>query len=266
MAIKRYDYNGIIAEYWDLLRGDTSGWSSRPYFLELIRESGEPALDVACGTGRLLLDYMAQGVDIDGVDYAADMIAICRQKAQAAGLAPNLYLQRMEELALPRRYRTIIVPSSSFLHLTDRRDAWRALSRFLAHLEPGGLLAMSMRVFEPETDEEVEWHIDQEAIRPSDGATVRRWFCCSYDVPNRLQSTEDRYEIVKDGQVINSEYFVGDPYLTWYTAGEAITLLQEAGFVDVMTHADFTFEPAATDETSYIVLGKRPLEPEIGHQ
>lgn len=56
----------MIAEYWDLLRGDTSGWSSRPYFLEMIRSSGEPALDVACGTGRLLIDYMQQGIDIDG--------------------------------------------------------------------------------------------------------------------------------------------------------------------------------------------------------
>jgi len=261
MTAKSYDYNGIIAEYWDLLRGDTSQWSSRPYFLQLIRESGQPALDIACGTGRLLLDYMAEGIDIDGIDYAADMIAVCRQKAEAAGLNPDLYVQKMEEMALPRRYRTIIVPSSSFLHLTDAKDARQALKRFYAHLEPGGLLAISMRVFDTDKPES-EWELDQEAIRPSDGATVRRWFRCSYDVPKRLQSTEDRYEIVKDGQIMASESFVGDPYLTWYTVDEAIALLQEASFVDVIAHADFKFEPAAVDETSYIVLGKRSGEPQ----
>jgi ubiquinone/menaquinone biosynthesis C-methylase UbiE len=257
MAVKTYDYNGLIAEYWDLLRGDTSQWSSRPYFLQLIRDSGEPTLDVACGTGRLLLDYMAEGIDIDGVDYAADMIAVCRRKSEAAGLEANLYLQTMEELDLPRRYQTIIVPSSSFLHLTDPRDAQRALNRFYEHLRPGGLLAISLRVFEPDTDE-VAWQIDQEAIRPADGATIRRWFRCSYDVPNRLQNTEDRYEIIKDDQIIASQSFVGEPYLTWYPVSEAIDLLEEAGFVAVGAHADFTFEPAAIDETSYIVLGKRP--------
>jgi len=256
MAAKTYDYNGLIAETWDLLRGDTSLWSSRPYFLQLIRDSGEPALDVACGTGRLLLDYMAEGIDIDGVDYAADMIAVCRQKAEAAGLKPNLYLQRMQELALPRRYQTIIVPSSSFLHLTDPQDAQRALKRFYEHLRPGGSLAMSMRVFEPET-EATEWEIDQEAIRPADGATIRRWFRCSYDERDRLQNTEDRYEIIKDGQIIASQSFAGQPYLTWYPVGEAIALLEYAGFVAVGAHADFTFEPAAEDERSYIVLGKR---------
>jgi ubiquinone/menaquinone biosynthesis C-methylase UbiE len=257
MTTQTYDYNGLIAETWDLLRGDTSSWSSRPYFLQLIRESGEPALDVACGTGRLLLDYMAEGIDIDGVDYAADMIAMCRRKAEAAGFKPNLYVQTMQELALPRLYQTIIVPSSSFLHLTDRGDARRALKRFYEHLQPGGLLAISLRVFEPET-EATEWEIDQEAIRPADGATIRRWFRCSYDLPNRLQNTEDRYEIIKDGQIIVSQSFAGQPYLTWYTVGEAIDLLAEAGFVDVGAHADFRFEPAAEEETSYIVLGKRP--------
>lgn len=257
MTAKFYDYNGIIAEYWDLLRGDTSKWSSRPYFLTLIEESGQPALDVACGTGRLLFDYLGEGVDIDGIDYAADMIAVCRQKAEDMGVQPNLTVQTMQELDLSRRYQTIIVPSSSFLHLTEIEDARRALERFYEHLNPGGLLAMSLRVFEPE--DEVPWMIDQEAIRPNDGATIRRWFRCTYDVPRRQQNSEDRYEIIQNGEIVESYYFVAAPYLTWYTVNEAKALLEAAGYVDVQAHADFTFDPAAEDEMSYIVLGKRPL-------
>ncbi|HFQ94841.1 MAG TPA: class I SAM-dependent methyltransferase [Anaerolineae bacterium] len=256
MTAKQYDYNGVIAEYWDLLRGDTSKWSSRPYFLQRIRESGEPALDVACGAGRLLFDYLAEGIDIDGVDYAADMIALCRQKAAAGGFNPLLAVQPMQEMNLPRRYQTIIVPSSSFQHLTKKEDARRALQKFYKHLLPGGLLTMSLRVFEPEDD--IEWEIDQEAIRPSDGAIVRRWFRCDFDTPNRLQNTEDRYEIIKDGQIVESHLFAARPYLTWYLVSEALALLAEAGFVDVHANADFTLEPATDDDTSFIVLGKRP--------
>ena len=83
MLEEEYDYRGLIVSYWDLLRDDTSKWSSRPYFLQIIRESGEPALDVACGTGRLLLDYMQEGVDIDGVDISPEMIAVAGEKAAA---------------------------------------------------------------------------------------------------------------------------------------------------------------------------------------
>jgi SAM-dependent methyltransferase len=257
MPEQEYDYRGMIVAYWDLLRGDTSKWSSRPYFLQIIRQSGEPALDVACGTGRLLLDYMQEGVDIDGVDISPEMIAFAQQKAAAAGLQPALYVQPMQALDLPRRYQTIIVPSSSFLHLTGAGDARQALRRFYDHLLPGGQLAMSMRVFDP-NPVEVDWEIDSEAIRPSDGALVRRWFRCRYDVPNRLQDVEDRYEIIQDGVVVHSENYISPAYLTWYTVDEALDLLREAGYSDVQAHADFKFEPAAADETSYIVLGKRP--------
>ena len=36
-----YEYHGLMAEAWDLLRGDTSGWEDRPFYLELIRRFGE---------------------------------------------------------------------------------------------------------------------------------------------------------------------------------------------------------------------------------
>ena len=170
----------------------------------MIRQSGEPALDVACGTGRLLLDYAQEGIDIDGVDISPDMIAGARDNANKLGLHPNLYVQAMQNLDLPRRYQTIIVPSSSFLHLTNRDDMHQALHCFFAHLQPGGLLAMSLRVMDP-NPVEVDWEIDAEAIRPADGAVIRRWFRCRYDVENRLQHTEDRYEIIRDDRVIQSK-------------------------------------------------------------
>ena len=252
-----YTYRGLIVEYWDLLRGDTSKWSSRPYFLKLIQDSGQPALDVACGTGRVLLDYAQEGIDIDGVDISPEMIALCRANADRAGLKPHLAAQAMQHLSLPRRYQTIVVPSSSFLHLTNLQDAQQALQRFYEHLNPSGLLAMSMRIFEPEPGED-QWEIVDEAVRPSDGATVRRWFRCTYDVPQRLQSTEYRYEVIKDGEIIQSETYATSPDLTWYSLREALDLLKNAGFVDVHAHSDFTFDPATDADTSYIVLGKRP--------
>src|SRR5437588_9614970 len=110
----QYEYRGPKAAYWDLLRGDTSRWEDRPFYWAAIKASGEPALDVGCGTGRLLLDFLAQGINIDGVDNSPEMLELCRQKAQPLGLRPALFQQSMEDLQLPRAYHTIIVPSSSF--------------------------------------------------------------------------------------------------------------------------------------------------------
>lgn len=257
MAQGTYEYRGLISEYWDLLRGDTSGWSSRPFFLEVIRKSGQPALDVACGTGRLLLDYLQEGIDIEGVDISAEMLAICRQKADDLGLAPRLYQQAMEALDLPDKYQTIIVPSSSFLQLTDINASRKALSRFWHHLRPGGSLAMSMRVLTPDPAEE-EFQIEAEATRLADGALIRRWWRCWYDLPKRLQHTEDRYEIIKNGEIITSELYRQSPALTWYSPAESLDLLREAGFTNVHGYSDFTETPISDDDTSFTVHGSRP--------
>jgi len=231
--------------------------ASRPYFLKIIKDSGEPALDVACGTGRIMFDYMQEGIDIDGVDISPDMISKAHENADVLGLKPNLYVQAMQNLDIPRRYQTIIVPSSSFLHLINVIDIKEALKRFYEHLNSGGLLAMSLRVMDP-NPVEADWEIDAGAIRPSDGALVKRWFRCNYDVDNRIQHTEDRYEIIKDDKIIHSETYISSPFLTWYKCSEAVEYLKQAGFTDVHAHSDFKFEPATDDDTSYIVLGKKP--------
>jgi Methyltransferase domain len=182
------------------------------------------------------------------------MIDKAREKAKALGLTPNLYVQAMQHLDIPRRYQTIIVPSSSFLHLTDQADIRKALKRFLHHLEPGGILAMSLRMMDP-NPVEVDWEIEAEVERPSDGSLVRRWFRCWYDVDNRLQHTEDRYEIIRDGELVHSESYISSPFLTWYKCSEAIRFLENAGFTDVHAHSDFEFVPATDEDMSFIVLG-----------
>src|SRR5580658_6812239 len=137
-----YEYRGLMAEAWDLLRGDYGAWPDRPFYRAIIERQGGPALDVGCGTGRLLLDYLAAGLDVDGVDNSPEMLALCREKAGAAGMDVDgrLFEQSMEGLALPRRYATIFVPSLSFQLLTDLDAARQALERFRDHLAPGGLL------------------------------------------------------------------------------------------------------------------------------
>src|SRR5215207_2025399 len=131
-----YEYYGLMAEFWDLFRGDTSTWEDRFFYLANVEKFGQPVLDVGCGTGRILLDFMQQGIDIDGVDNSPDMLALLKQKAEKLNLNPTVYQQEMTELALPRKYQTILVPSSSFQLLLDEKRPPVAMARFYEHLLP----------------------------------------------------------------------------------------------------------------------------------
>jgi ubiquinone/menaquinone biosynthesis C-methylase UbiE len=256
-----YEYKGLIAAFWDLLRGDTSNWPDRFFFQDVIRAGGTPALDVGCGTGRLLLDFLAQGIDIDGVDNSPEMLARCRAKAAEQGLHPRLFQQSMEALDLPRRYRTIIVPSCSFQLITDREAAAAVMRRFLDHLEPGGTLAMPFSIlWTGEDDQPIapkDWFLLVEKENPADGTQVRRWIRHRYDLDQQLEHTEDRYEVVRDGAVIATEYHARSPATRWYTQEEAADLYRQAGFTGIrLTHGN-TLDPALPDDTLFGVLGTR---------
>jgi ubiquinone/menaquinone biosynthesis C-methylase UbiE len=267
MSAEDYEYRGLIAQAWDLLRGDTSVWEDRPFYRDIIRTSGQPALDIGCGTGRLLLDYLADGIDVDGVDVSPEMLEICRQKAQKLGLHPTLYQQYMESLELPRSYRTIMVPSSSFQLITDPYEAAEAMQRFWRHLEPKGTLVMPFMIpLDWPTTElivEVDWELVAEQIRPEDGLLIRRWARATYDIVQQLEHTEDRYEVIREGEIIESELHSRSPAGRWYSPAQAIKLYQETGFTTIRIFKEFTHEPASPSDpvakdTVFSVLGQRP--------
>lgn len=252
-----YEYYGMMAEFWDLIRGDTSTWEDRFFFLDVVKKYGQPVLDVGCGTGRILLDFMQQGIDIDGVDNSPEMLARLQQKAETLNLQPRAYQQQMEKLDLPRKYQAILVPSSSFQLLLAEELPPVAMDRFYQHLFPGGVLAMPFMTLWKEGDP-LESDYTREATRPEDGATVRRWQYARYDPETEFEHSIDRYEIIRDGQVIASEEHHQSPATRSYTQQQAIALYQKAGFTDIQVLHEFTFEPASPEDTTFSVLGFKP--------
>jgi SAM-dependent methyltransferase len=259
MSQPEYEYHGMMAQTWDLFRGDTSNWEDRNFFFDIIHETGQPVLDVGCGTGRLLLDYKSQGVDIDGVDNSPEMLKLCRQKADAMGLRPTLYEYGMESMELPRRYKTIIVPSSSFQLVMDPLQAQKAILNLFVHLLAGGSLVMPfMQLWKRGDPLESPWQLNGEKQRPDDGATLRRWSKDRYDPGTQLQHNEDRYEVIREGVIIASEYHVRSPATREYTQQQALDLYSNTGFVDIRLYKGFTRLPASAVDEIFSIIGKKP--------
>ena len=256
---EEYEYHDLMAETWDLFRGDTSQWSDRFFYLECIEKYGQPALDVGCGTGRLLLDYLAQGIAIDGVDNSPEMLAVCSQKAGQMGLRPNLFEGWMESLTLPRTYRTILVPSSSFQLLLEVDKARRAMRRFYEHLLDGGALVMPFMILWQPGDPlaNTTWEMVGEETRPSDGTVFRKWSRARYDPVEQLEHTEDRYDKLINGRVIIQERHQRSPATRWYTQSQAVALYYQAGFKQVQVMHEFTMQPAREEDTLFTVIGVR---------
>ena len=251
-----YEYRGLMAATWDYLRGDPSGRDDRDYYWAMIQQYGEPVLDVGCGTGRLLVDLLASGLDIDGVDISPEMLAICETKALKRGLVPRLYAAAIETMSLSRRYRTIIAPSSVLQLITDVEDAHQAVTKLHEHLLPGGaLIAPFMTLWRAGMLLQREWENAQ--LRVEDGALLQRMGRVWYDPQGECEHTEDLYQVLVEGEVVAVEHHRRSPASRSYSQAQAHKLFVDAGFLNVNVRRGFTYEPVEDDDMLFTVVAVR---------
>jgi SAM-dependent methyltransferase len=97
------EYKRLLTEAYDLDKPEAPK-PELDRWMGYARAAPGPVLEVMCGSGRFLVPLAAAGIDIDGIDASADMLAACSKKCAEQKLAPGLHLQFAHELALPRRY------------------------------------------------------------------------------------------------------------------------------------------------------------------
>jgi SAM-dependent methyltransferase len=258
---------GLVAKWWAEFN-DEFRPHEIPYFQRYIERDGQPALDVGCGTGRLLISYLRAGLDVDGCDVSADMVALCREKAARDGFSPALFVQPMHELDPPRRYRTIFVCGAFGLGSTREQDI-EALSRFHENLEPGGTLLLDIEV--PYADERLwrHWPKAERATLPeapgqpgslraaSDGSELGlRSRIVAMDPLAQRVTYEMHAEQWRDGALEAEE----DKRLTigLYFKNELLLMLERAGLDDIRVEGDHNdAEPTSDDDFVVFVATKR---------
>jgi SAM-dependent methyltransferase len=96
-------------------------------------------LDLACGTGQLTFALHHRFAEVWAVDQEPDMIAVVREKAQAAGIG-NIRAQvsAAEDLEAPGEWFGLVAIGSAFHRLPREKVA----ACVLRWLRPGGFLAL----------------------------------------------------------------------------------------------------------------------------
>jgi hypothetical protein len=87
---------------------------------------------------------------------------------------------------------------------------------------------------------------------------VRRWSRSTFDRARQLEHTEDRYELIYDDAIVESQLLTRSPATRWYTQEQALGLYRTAGFVDVRSLHRFEREAAAPNDMLFTVVGTRP--------
>lgn len=257
------EYRGLCATTYDLLL-PADEVDDESFFRDVIAQAGEPALEIGCGTGRLLLAYRRADLDVEGLDVSREMLDICRRKAAAAGLDVSLHEQAVESLDLDRRFRSIYVPVCSFMLIVTPLAARAALDRIRRHLEPDGRLIITLGLpwkADVATDPAPagEWRLRRDAVRPADDAQVRCWELATYDFDAQIKHAQLRYEVDAPGRPLEAETHVLP--LRWYSQAQFSSLLRDAGFTDICAVREHTWEPAHEQDPFFTFVARVSSQP-----
>ena len=185
-------HHGLIARWWDEFNRDWRG-SEIEYFKNVIQRSGQPALDVGCGTGRILVPCVEAGIEVHGTDISNEMIRLCRARLISLGLDAHLTVTPTHELNLGQSYRTVI-SCGVFGVGTTREEDLEGLRRIREHLTPSGCLIFDFYLPGENSTEWLSWSKQARPTLPS------RW-----TKPDVRQSSEG------DELVLQTRTIVFDP-------------------------------------------------------
>ena len=255
----------LVARYW--AEFETEGGPEEAYYKRLIETFGQPALDLGCGSGRLLLPYLRAGLDVDGCDYSTDMVAECREQAEKEGLSPRLHAQAMHELDLPRRYKTIFARGVIGLG-GEHRLTLQGMQRCYEHLRPGGVFAFDYmvrwndppawlaRLPKYRRSPPEEWPTSTERERLADGSEIEiATRTLETDPLENVAIRQIRARLWRDGELLEEE--IHTQKLDDYSKNELVLMLEHAGFEAIQLFGDFSDEPATADHKDLIFIARK---------
>ena len=142
-----------VAENYDLYlkamyQNEDNHAGFQDFYLDLAREyGGGGVIDIACGTGAVLLYLAEHGIMADGTDLSEAMCKVCDEKARAAGYKLNIFPANMTDFDAGRKYSLAIIARSGFMHLVTPQLQRAALLNIRKNLADGGILTLN--TFDP---------------------------------------------------------------------------------------------------------------------
>jgi SAM-dependent methyltransferase len=187
---------------------------------------GGRALELGCGTGRILIELAAAGVDVVGVDRSLPMLQRLAADALARGLpAPPLAQMDLRALALDARFDVMLLPYSLVTYLVDPADAARVLAQLRALAADDARLVIDAFIPQPVASF-ADFRLDYR--RPHGDGTLERFkrIAANADGTNRI---ERRYRVL-DAHYAPVEEFTTDETVRPYTPEAMAELAAATGW------------------------------------
>jgi SAM-dependent methyltransferase len=230
------------------------------YVEEATRTDGK-ILELASGTGRVLLPIARAGKEITGVELSHRMLERCRERVAAepeeVRSRITLVAGDMRDFSLDDRFALAIIPFRPMQHLMTIDDQLSCLDCIRRHLVPAGRLIFD--VFNPDlarigSPPAAEWNDTPETPLP-DGSSFRR--SGRMVAVHRIEQVND-VELIYDLTFPNgkTERRVHAFGMRWFLPAELEHLVARAGFTLDAIYGNFDRSPLTDASPEMIVVAR----------
>lgn len=228
------------------------------YSRELASCTG-PVLEVACGTGMILIPLLKRGIDIYGFDLSGPMLQKLFARAGSENLSDvrrRVSQQNMIDFRIDAEFEIALIPARSFLHLPTQDAQIACLRNIRRHLRDDGTLVLNF--FTPglsgllsRVDPNPDFADFGEYPHPDGKGIINVSMRQTNDLSEQVQHITWRFEV--DGQVHESPMLV-----RWIYKKEFELLAKLSGFAVAQLYSGFDQSPYDGEGEMVWVLRKAP--------
>ncbi len=247
------DTYDLIAPFYDAEHAHFS--EDLDMYQNFAESSGGSILELACGSGRVLLPLAEAGYDVVGVDTSEPMLAIARQRIQETEHAVRCELiqQDMVTMQLGRKFRMAFIALGSFAHIVTRKTQQQALANIRAHLSTGGFFVLDISNADARYMEDLGGHVLHQGTWKHDDSTILTHFVSPASSPAQhlLELTHFYDQHTQGGNVTRTTVTT---HLYLFDRSEMELLLAQAGFVVKDVYGDYDLGPFLLDSPRMIFV------------
>jgi cyclopropane fatty-acyl-phospholipid synthase-like methyltransferase len=201
-------------------------------YLNFAELRGGPLLELACGSGRLLLPLAQAGYEVTGVDTSARMLELARQRLEAAEVAARCTLvqQDMRDLQSGKKFHLAFIALGSFGHVCARKTQREALHAIRSHLTSGGTFILDISNEDARYMESMSGQVlHQGTWQLGDGSMLTHFVSPASSTTTHLLDLTHFYDTHIQGEAVRRTIIQTQLYL--FERNEMELLLEQAGFV-----------------------------------
>lgn len=231
------------------------------FLINFSREINDAVLELACGTGRVMIPLAENGLEVYGIDNSEEMLKIGREKIKTlpVDVKSKLHFQYgdMSSFNLNRKFRLVLIPFNSFLLLLKKEEQESCLKCVRSHLTDDGFFVLD--IYSPNFKLIAQDTNEMKFLRhfyvPPIEKVVIQWEYLKRDMAEQIAYSDFLYEMYdKHGNLSRRASSLRMKIIFRY---EMEYLLEKCGFRIIDLFGDYNKTPYTEESRQMIFVCKK---------